>query len=429
MKMEVEMRYKLTSLLRCAFVAAPAILGVMTGEISAQQVSGPVSTPATSMSQQSAADFLAKAYWTPERMAAAIPMEKFAVGHAFAAQSPSVAAPIGTPGFSAGASPAMAQANSPMIGQSALFPAYTAQPLDFGSAPSNPRDGPYGPFQRFGQAGAYVQYPISTVGKLFFNIPANNAGITPGAYVCSGTAINRSTIVTAGHCVAAGDNSTFFNTWLFCPSYNAGGVNPAVGCWSWASATTSGPWFSTGNVNYDYACIVTPVTGTLLAKKMGNVVGWAARGWNWPSSMLEVSLGYPQAAPFDGKRIQANAAPDWYSYAFGASTGGVGASKIMANDLTGGSSGGPWILGYANGSTGAEYGDVDGNSQTDPGFFAVNGVNSHKRCAVNCNSPPTTTQGVFWNEMSSPRFTSTGGADVNDSEAVFGKCFANANNN
>jgi V8-like Glu-specific endopeptidase len=408
--------------------AAAVAVAVTSGVVAAQ--GGPVSTPAQAAAQQSAADFLARSYWTAERMESAIPMERFALGHAFAAQSPPAPNPtLFPPGRSMGATPAMAQAYSPSIGQVQMDAPNIMHTQDFGSAPSNPRDGPYGPFQRWGQQGAYVTYPISTVGKLFFNIPANSAGIAPGPYVCSGTAINRSTIVTAGHCVAAGDNATFFNTWLFCPSYNAGGVNPAVGCWSWASATTSGPWFSSGNPNYDYACIVTPTTGTVKANKMGNVTGWASRGWNWPTSMLEVSMGYPQAAPFDGKHIQVNAAPDWYSYAFGVGTGSVGASKFMANDLTGGSSGGPWILGYANGSAGAEFGDVDGNSQTDPGFFAVNGVNSHKRCATNCNSPPTTTTGIFWDEMSSPRFTSTGGADINDSEAVFARCFANANNN
>lgn len=415
---------------RCAFGTVVGTVAAASGMVAAQQVGGPMSTSAQTASEQAAADAMAKAFWTPERMEGAIPMERFAPGTAFAAKSLPAPAPLfGPPVSISGATPGMARTNSALIGRIVSEPPLLSQPLDFGVAPSNPRDGPYGPFQRWGQQGAFVTYPISTVGKLFFNIPANSAGIPPGSYVCSGTAINRSTVVTAGHCVAAGDNATFFNTWLFCPSYNAGGVNPAVGCWSWASATTSGPWFSSGNQNYDYACIVTPTTGTLIANKMGNITGWAGRGWNWPTSMLEVSMGYPQAPPFDGKRIQVNAAPDWYSYAFGVGTGSVGASKFMGNDLTGGSSGGPWILGYANGSAGAEYGDVDGNSQTDPGFFAVNGVNSHKRCSVNCNSPPTTTTGVFWDEMSSPRFTETGGADINDSEAVFGRCFANANNN
>ena len=68
-------------------------------------------------------------------------------------------------------------------------------------------------FQRWTHFGNYFTYPISTVGKLFFN---QNGG----SYVCSATVINRNTILTAGHCVHAGNNlqSGFSSNIVFCPS-------------------------------------------------------------------------------------------------------------------------------------------------------------------------------------------------------------------
>ena len=86
------------------------------------------------------------------------------------------------------------------------------------------------------------------------------------------------------------------------------------------------------------------------------------------------------------------------------------------------------MLGYVT-SFGAEITTVDADGNTDPGSFWVNGVNSHKRCLGSCTSPPTAGGGIFWNEMSSPRFTS--GVDASGSEEVFNSssCFGHPNNN
>ena len=48
-------------------------------------------------------------------------------------------------------------------------------------------------------------------------------------------------------------------------------------------------------------------------------------------------------------------------------------------------------------------------------------MNSHKRCSVNCNTPPTTTTGVFWQEMTSPPFRNTAATD--ESEDILQVCF------
>jgi hypothetical protein len=165
-------------------------------------------------------------------------------------------------------------------------------------------------------------------------------------------------------------------------------------------------------------------TGDTVANKIGNVTGWAGRAWNF-TDVPEMVFGYPQAAPFHGNTIQQVAGPDWYSW---DATAGGQVSKIMGNDLTGGASGGGWFIGWRAPTD--EIADTDGSNNTDPGTAGpfINGVNSHKRCRTNCNTPPTATAGVFWQEMSSPPFRSDAN-DASDSEDVFAICLAHANNN
>ena len=108
-------------------------------------------------------------------------------------------------------------------------------------------------------------------------------------------------------------------------------------------------------------------------------------------------------------------------------TAGAPFSKYMGNDSNGGSSGGPWWLSISHRT--AEYADTDHLGTTDPPGSAgipggpyLNGVNTHKRCATNCGTPPTTTTGVFWQELASSQFLSSGAAD--ESEDIFASCFA-----
>jgi V8-like Glu-specific endopeptidase len=278
----------------------------------------------------------------------------------------------------------------------------------------NPKNGPYGPFQRWREAPPIAAYPKSTIGKLFFTLAGNN-------YVCSGSAIGRSTVLTAGHCVSDGA-SHFATNFLFCPSWDNGVQNAALGCWTVTTAVTSVPWHTTGNADYDYACLVTATTGQKVEKKMGNLTGWLGRAWNFVSGQAERTFGYAQAAPFNGGTLQTTASTEWYSW---DSRAGGQISKIIGSDLSPGASGGPWILGWTGGL--AETADTDASGVTDPGNNFVNGVNSHKRCRTNCNTPPTATAGVFWQEMSSPPFRNTTG-DISESEDVFASCLAHANN-
>jgi hypothetical protein len=296
-------------------------------------------------------------------------------------------------------------------------------PQTFGTAPINPRDGPYGPFQRWTMEGNYLPWARAIHGKLFFSLSGGN-------WVCSGTVIGRSTIATAGHCNSDGAGS-FATNRLFCPSYYnptpfTGAPHPARGCWAVTASKTSSNWHLSGDPDYDYACLVTNVTGTVVANKIGNVTGWAGRAWNW-TDVPEITFGYPQEAPFLGNTIQMVASVDWYSW---DATAGGQVSKVIGSDLTGGASGGGWFLSWR--APGAEIADTDATGNTDPAGAQngpyINGVNSHKRCVTNCNNPPGVAAGIFWQEMTSPPFRSDP-ADPDDSEDVFAICLAHANNN
>jgi hypothetical protein len=358
-------------------------------------------------------------YWTPARMAAAKPMPTPAVvidpALLDAVVSEPALTPDAVPGYATGCSPANAATCESVAHE--LLPgdprtaAAMAQPMH-GTAPANPLAGPYGPFQRWAEHDPITVNPKSTIGKLFFTLNGSN-------FVCSASVIGRSTLATAGHCVSDGAGHFSTNT-SFCPSYRDG-ASTTRGCWSVITRTTSSRWHTLADPDYDYACMVTATTGTVVANKIGNVTGWLGRAWNFSPAQAERTFGYPQAAPFTGLRLMTTASTDWYSFAFVA---GLQTSKIIGSDLTGGSSGGPWILGWAN--LGNERADSDARSATDPGNNWINGVNSHKRCLVDCRTPPIATAGVFWQEMSSPPFMNT--TATGESEDVFAICLAHANN-
>ncbi len=378
-------------------------------------------------------------YWTPERMKNAIPKPFPALPQVMTNdQKEGVPASTGPqPDALPGLSPGWRPGGGPQPGPGALIELSPGDPVYASSTggnqlqtsppfapPANPTDfGNYAPFNRFTwHGGNYLIYPISVVGKLFFTQNGQN-------FVCSASVINRSTLATAGHCVHAGSGGVagWSSNLLFCPSFNPGGVNPARGCWSWLLIATSFQWFNAGNIDRDYGCIVTPAAGTLIANRVGNVTGWSGRAWNWPTRQSTIAWGYPAAAPFAGNRIVTAFSTEWYQLNRNASESQL--SKYIGNDMTGGSSGGPWWISMVHNNL--EYADTDGSNLTDPvqtaGFGKtpfINGVNSHKRC-TQANCPAGS---IFTQEMGSPQFRNTA-ADINESEDVFATCFNNGGTN
>ncbi|MFI7614215.1 peptidase [Nonomuraea terrae] len=172
-----------------------------------------------------------------------------------------------------------------------------------------------------------------TTGRVFFTTQGRNSS-------CSGTAVtsaNKSVVLTAGHCVKL--NGAFHTNWVFVPGY-AGGNRP-FGTWAATRLLTTQQWNAREDINFDVAAaIVAPLNG----KSLTDVVGGQGVAFNQPRGRQMHAFGYPAAAPYDGSRL---------IYCSGRTFDDV----LMSDDLgltcnmTGGSSGGPWMLNFTE-STG-----------------------------------------------------------------------------
>lgn len=361
----------------------------------------------------------AEAYWTPERMQSAeprsLPTEVLDESQ-IEADEETVAPILGPPAVMPGWSPDSA---APPPGPEDLIEINSAdwwpsvdprQFRTYGSAPSNPKDGPYPPFQRWTMHGKYQVWPRFIHGKLFFSEGGRN-------FVCSATVVNQSLLITAGHCVSDG-NGNFATNFLFCPGYSQSGPMAGVGCWGGFPGTVR-RYLDDGETDYDYGCLITNSSGTVRNQPVGAVTGWAGWAVNFPTFQPTLAFGYPAGAPFQGDTIQQVASTEWY---VSDRSPGSQLSKYIGSDLTGGSSGGGWFLSWRHPSV--EIQDTDNNRVTDPygaqnGPY-INGLNSHSRCRSNCNTPPTATSGVFWQEIGSPQFLD--GSDPQDFKSLYDAC-------
>jgi len=187
--------------------------------------------------------------------------------------------------------------------------------------------------------GSYSTYPYSTVGLLYFT---QNGG----DYVCSASLIKGHAIWTAGHCAHAGNNSSagWSTNAVFVPQYYYGAA-PLGYCYvqDWWTSTD---WYTNGNpygLDHDYA------GGNVSCEKINisSYTGYLGLAWNQGYGQTWTALGYPQAAPYNGG-LQIGCWGLIEAYGLGSPT-----TFGISCNMTGGSSGGPWLIGntYVNGNT------------------------------------------------------------------------------
>lgn len=180
---------------------------------------------------------------------------------------------------------------------------------------------------------AVAENPVTHVGKVFFMLGGAN-------YVCSGNAVssaNRSTVATAGHCVNEG-RGAFATKFIFVPGYQDG----AAPYGEWTSSTLHAPtqWSSGGDINYDTGFAVM---NKLDGKSLTDVVGGSGVVFNQAYGLKYTSYGYPAAKPFTGERLWSctgTATKD---------TNQQFTTQGIPCDMTGGSSGGPWLTSTGDG--------------------------------------------------------------------------------
>jgi V8-like Glu-specific endopeptidase len=167
-------------------------------------------------------------------------------------------------------------------------------------------------------------------GKVFFSDGSAN-------YVCSGTALtsgNESVVWTAGHCVNEGPGG-FYTNWAFVPAYKDG-ARP-YGTWTARTLLTTAGWGNGGDFSYDLGAAVVNTSG---GATLTDTVGSRGIAFNQSASQHYLSHGYPAAPPFSGGRMYiCEADLGTRDNSANPPTMGIGC------DMTGGSSGGGWVVG------------------------------------------------------------------------------------
>jgi hypothetical protein len=187
-----------------------------------------------------------------------------------------------------------------------------------------------------GQAPAFpfTRYEPATYnpahGKVFFSDG-------PADYVCSGTALtsgNESVVWTAGHCVNQGPG-TYYTNWAFAPGY-VDGTRP-YGTWTARTLLTTSAWMQDGDFSYDFGAAVVNTSG---GQTLTRTVGSRGAAFNQAAEQRYLAHGYPAGPPFSGGRMY-------------ICESDLGTRDTTTNppamgigcDMTGGSSGGGWVVG------------------------------------------------------------------------------------
>lgn len=219
--------------------------------------------------------------------------------------------------------------------------------------------------------------PYRQIGKLF--LPTINS-------FCSATLIRRSVIVTAAHCIQDfGSGNSTFGDWEFVPGhYGPAGATLAqsepYGRWTWETVARPVTW-SNGTDTGSGAARNNDLAVIILAKDtsnqfLGDIIGWtgyATNNYSFTSSPktgnLSVAaistLGYPGLLD-NGDIMQRTDGPTYLTTVGGA------LQYWQGSNLTGGSSGGPWIVNFFSLSATRSGGAVNGSAP----LRAVVGVTS-----------------------------------------------------
>ena len=289
-------------------------------------------------------------YWTPDRLAAAIPMPLPKVDRASAIPNnvPSEREPVrfGNPIL-----PTIRD-ESPAEISPERFPLNQGPELETEATPAPDAFNYVMPFNNY-RTGINNQFPYSTMGKLFFTIPPG-ATEKAGSYVCSAAVVgNLRIVVTARHCMWDFATKKWYNSWAFYPEWNNGAstvVGGKNGAWypEWAYTWTSGSsQVLSLDGGYDIGIFVMhDGTGTGCGgnkgKQIGDYTGAMGYAYGFSDSQTQWNMfGYPQAAPFEGN----------YLYQNNGATGAVnplGSNWVAeaGDPQTGGTSGGPWVIGF-----------------------------------------------------------------------------------
>jgi V8-like Glu-specific endopeptidase len=331
-----------------AVLSLSGIFGVSPQVVAAASPRAPAAGDGNVASAPSRSDHAVRDYWTPERMRGARDAGSLVSPapprSASSAEAEAPGAPESVPGATGSLGPAPAETGAENY-----------------AATTVPRP--------------YTDLPDRLNGKVFFTKTTRPGG----NFVCSGTLVNNSRknlVITAGHCVHGGDGGQFHDNWLFVPAYDGtktGTAQRPYGTWTARELFTRDAWIDNSDNTQDIG--VALLANGSDGQPLGATIGGQGITFNVSASQNFSDFGYPAARPFDGtSQWRCN------STLRGRDTGipGTGPDPLRIEcDMTGGSSGGGWLInigtngigfvnsvnsyGYPTFDPGFEYGPYFGN--------------------------------------------------------------------
>jgi len=178
-------------------------------------------------------------------------------------------------------------------------------------------------------------------GKVYFVMGGGN-------YLCSGSVVNadnRDTVITAGHCVFEYERQIWATNWIFVPNYSLG--SRPLGSFTMRKMATKSAWMSSRDFNNDVGIVL--MNPNERGQHIQDVAGGLGITLDPPRQGRSTSFGYPKN--LNSGETVSNCAGIPLSPTFLSGFTGLQLSCAM----TGGSSGGPWIQNYnVNARTGQQ---------------------------------------------------------------------------
>jgi hypothetical protein len=181
------------------------------------------------------------------------------------------------------------------------------------------------------------KYPFRAAGKLFFRIGS-------ATYLCSASLIGTGVIVTAAHCVANYGRQQFYSGWEFVPAYNNGQAK--YGTWLAQSVFIVRAYYEGTDNCAQYGIVCPDDVAIIVVRRKsgaypGELTGWFGYGingygYNGSGQVLITELGYP--ASLDGGSLMER--DDSQGYVSPTNSN----NSVIGSLMTGGSSGGPWLV-------------------------------------------------------------------------------------
>ncbi|MEU0571646.1 trypsin-like peptidase domain-containing protein [Nonomuraea sp. NPDC005983] len=243
-------------------------------------------------------------YWTPARMASALPISMLGIADG---------------GLLSGLGGKAGLTSAPDLSGARAKPATRRHQ---GAVPLAPTSGANWP-----TTGAVAR----TTGRVFLTL----AGVD---FVCSASTVksaNRDVVVTAGHCVKDGTGE-WADNWTFVPGYREGGGRP-YGQYAARRMFVAGQWSRSGDDSHDVGMVALT---TWQGRHVADVAGAQEIAFDAKRGTQTYAFGYPADPPYDGERLiycAGRLREDPYNQTH---------DQGLACDMTAGSSGGPWFTGF-----------------------------------------------------------------------------------